>query len=103
VALKQVIAAHKCLQPNMYVLTKLDEANTLGGALSVAIDEELKIVYQCARQLVSEDLNQTDATDLIAHTVSMKKKYSSESDKVQIEQGFGKHSVYHSIGEHYEH
>lgn len=103
VTLKQIINVHRILQPQICVLTKLDEASSLGGVLSVVIDEQMKIAYQCAGQQVPEDLQRAEATDLIARSMSLLKRYQSEYEEEQIEQIFGKHTIYHPLGTHNEH
>lgn len=103
VTLRQVIDTYRDLQPHMCVLTKLDEANSLGGVLSVVINEGLKIAYQCSGQQVPEDLCCAEVTDLIARSISMMQRYHDESEEQLIEQNFGKYAVYNPIGEHNGH
>ncbi|MFQ5659267.1 MAG: flagellar biosynthesis protein FlhF [Gammaproteobacteria bacterium] len=99
VTLQQVIATYRSLNPELCALTKLDEASSLGGVLSVVMDEGLKIVLQSAGQRVPEDLQQAETTDLIARSISIMKRNSLEYGKEQIEQSLGRYAVYHSIGE----
>ncbi len=101
-ALQQMIAVYKPLKPTMCVISKLDEASSLGSVLSMAIKENLKIIYQCDGQQVPEDIHKGDAADLIARAVSMMKRYSDNSEEGMLEQHFGKHAIYHPIGQHYE-
>ena len=96
--LNQVIETNRILKPNLCVLTKLDEASAFGDVLSVVINEGLKIVYQCAGQQVPEDLQQANATDLIARAMSMMKRYGKEDNEDHIEQSYGKYAVYHPLG-----
>jgi len=101
VTLRQVIATYKSLRPGLCVLTKLDEANTLGGVLSVVIEAGLKIAFQTSGQQVPEDLARADATDLIARAVSMMKRFSGSAEDPMTEQNFGNYAVYHPLGEHH--
>ena len=101
--LKQVITAYRPMHPDLCVLTKLDEASTLGSVLSVIIDERLKISWQCNGQRVPEDIHKAESTDLIARAISMAKRYQSERDESEIEQDFGRHVVFNPIGGTYGH
>lgn len=96
--LKQVIHAYHSLRPEVCVLTKLDEASSLGGILSLVIGERLKIAYQCAGQRVPEDIQPAVAVDLITCAISTVNRNRSECDPAQIEQDFGHYAVYNPIG-----
>ncbi len=102
-ALQQMANVYRPLSPSMCVITKLDEASSIGEVLSMAIQEKLKIIYQCDGQQVPEDIQKAEPADLIARAISMMKRYSSNSEDDILEQNFGKHAIYHPIGEHYEH
>ncbi len=102
-ALQQTIDVYRPLASAMCILSKLDEASSLGAVLSIAIQEKLKIIYQCNGQQVPEDLHKGDAADLIARAISMMKRYSNSTEEELLEQHFGKHAVYNPIGERYEH
>ena len=56
-ALQAALAAYRPLTPTACVLTKIDEAASLGAALSVAVDASLPIAYLCNGQRVPEDLH----------------------------------------------
>ena len=102
-ALQQTIDVYRPLVPAMCVVSKLDEASSLGAVLSIAIQEKLKIIYQCNGQQVPEDLHKGDAADLIVRAISMMKRYSHSTEEELLEQHFGKHAIYNPIGERYEH
>ncbi len=102
-ALQQTTDIYRCLAADMCVISKLDEASSLGAVLSIAIQEKLKIIYQCDGQQVPEDLHKGDAADLIARAISMMKRYSGSAEEESMEQHFGKYAVYNHIGERYEH
>lgn len=102
-ALQQTIDVYRPLAPAMCVVSKLDEASSLGAVLSIAIQEKLEIIYQCNGQQVPEDLHKGDAADLIARAVAMMKHYSISTEEELLEQHFGKHAVYNPIVERYEH
>ena len=98
--LRQVIEAHRALRPQLCVLTKLDEASSLGGVLSVVIDEGLKIAWQCSGQQVPDDIARVTANDLISRSVDMMKRYGDAAEEELIDQDFGKFAVYNTIGEY---
>jgi flagellar biosynthesis protein FlhF len=102
-ALQQMTDIYRPLAPAMCVISKLDEASSLGAVLSIAIQEKLKIIFQCDGQQVPEDLHKGDAADLIARAISMMKRFSNSSEEEMLEQHFGKHAIYNPIGERYEH
>ena len=101
--LKQVIETYRPLKPSTCVITKLDEASSLGGVLSVLIAEELHVTYQCTGQRVPEDIMKAQATDLITRSIAMMNRYGRDVEEQRIEQNFGKYAVYHPLGESYEH
>lgn len=103
ITLKQIVNTYRSLNPSVSVLTKLDEASSLGGVLSIVMDEGLKVAYQCAGQQVPEDLQQAEATDLIARSMSMMKRYSQGNGEEEIEQDFGRYTMYHPLSEYHEH
>ncbi len=102
-ALQQTTEIYRSLMPGMCVLSKLDEASSLGGVLSIAIQEKMKVIYQCNGQQVPEDLHKGDAADLVARATAMMKRYANSTEEESLDQHFGKHAIYHPIGESYEH
>jgi flagellar biosynthesis protein FlhF len=56
-ALDETVRAYSAAQPVACVLTKVDEAASLGGALSAVLRHKLPIAYVCDGQRVPEDLH----------------------------------------------
>ena len=56
------------------VLTKLDEATSLGGALSALIRSKLPLAYVSDGQRVPEDLSPARAHQLIARAVELSRR-----------------------------
>lgn len=56
-ALAAATVAARPLQPVATVLTKLDEAGRLGGALSVLLSHDLPVAHLCDGQRIPEDLH----------------------------------------------
>jgi flagellar biosynthesis protein FlhF len=63
------------------ILTKLDEAVSLGGLLSAMIKHHLPAAYVSHGQRVPEDLQPARARDLIADTLSRMKYHKEPSDE----------------------
>ncbi len=53
------------------ILTKVDETTSMGGALSVAIENGLPIAYFCDGQQVPEDIHLARAHGLVSRSVSV--------------------------------
>jgi flagellar biosynthesis protein FlhF len=64
-ALDDAVRAYLPLQPQACILTKLDEAPNLGGALSVLIRRRLALDYTTDGQRVPEDIATADARVLV--------------------------------------
>ncbi len=56
-ALEEIVGAFSRAAPQACILTKVDEAASLGGVLSAAIRHKLKIAYLCNGQRVPEDMH----------------------------------------------
>lgn len=56
-ALVEIIDAYAGLHPEGCVLTKIDEAASLGGALSAVIERQLPLAWLCNGQRVPEDMH----------------------------------------------
>ncbi len=56
-ALEEIIRAFECVRPAACIITKVDEAASLGAVLSTALRHKLKIAYLCNGQRVPEDLH----------------------------------------------
>jgi flagellar biosynthesis protein FlhF len=56
-ALEQIVRAYAPAKPSACIITKIDEASSLGGVLSVAIRHQLKIAYVCDGQRVPDDMH----------------------------------------------
>jgi len=56
-SLEEIVRCFAPVSPDACILTKLDEAASLGAVLSTALRHELKIAYLCNGQRVPEDLH----------------------------------------------
>ena len=70
------------------ILTKLDEAATLGPSLSAIIESGLPLAYTSAGQGVPDDLDPVDARKLIELTVELAKEAPDSADQAHLERAF---------------
>ncbi len=70
-ALKQAIQAFAMAKPEACILTKLDEAASLGGVLSAIIDTTMPLAYTTDGQRVPEDLHLARAHTLVSRAVNL--------------------------------
>ncbi len=64
-AMDDAVRAHLPLQPDACILTKLDEAPRVGGALSVLIRYRLPLDFTTAGQRVPQDITAADVPKLV--------------------------------------
>ncbi|CAM5452203.1 flagellar biosynthesis protein FlhF [Rhodanobacter lindaniclasticus] len=72
-SLDDAVRAYQPLQPRACILTKLDEAPNLGGALSVLIRHRLELDYVTDGQRVPEDISVADARVLVCRAAQSQK------------------------------
>jgi flagellar biosynthesis protein FlhF len=77
------------------MLTKLDEATSLGGALSALIRSKLPLAYVADGQRVPEDLSPARAHQLLARAVELSRKAGATADEDLLRRRFG--SVAHAL------
>ena len=91
--LDEVISTFKKAGPAGCILTKLDEAASLGGVLSAVIKHQLPIAYVSNGQKVPEDIQPARARDLVDQTVAhakyIKQKVDDEFMAVAFTTGMG--------------
>jgi flagellar biosynthesis protein FlhF len=56
-ALEEIVRSFDPVSPDACILTKLDEAASLGGVISAVLRHDLRIAYLCNGQRVPEDLH----------------------------------------------
>ena len=70
------------------ILTKLDEAATLGPSLSAIIESQLPLAYTSAGQRVPDDLETVETRSLIERAVELARSIGETGDSTSIEQVF---------------
>ena len=88
-SLDQAAVAYSRFRPQGCVITKLDEAAVLGGALSVIIRHHLRIDYVTDGQRVPEDIARPQAQRLVCRALRMLDHDALVDDNVMAER-FGK-------------
>jgi flagellar biosynthesis protein FlhF len=94
-AIEEAVTRFAAARPTSCVLTKLDEATSLGGALSTVIRARLPVTYISEGQRVPEDLTPARAHQLIARAVELSRKSGASADEDLLRRRFG--TVAHAI------
>jgi flagellar biosynthesis protein FlhF len=91
-ALEEIVQAFTRVSPEACIVTKVDEAASLGGVLSVTIRHKLNIAYICDGQNVPEDMHA--ARDLriwlVRAALRMKKRTPRVRDEAYLARTFGR-------------
>ncbi len=89
-SLEEAVRAYRPLKPQACILTKLDEAPSLGGALSVLIRHRLALDYTTDGQRVPEDIAHADARVLVCRAAKvLKGSHASVADETVLAERFG--------------
>ncbi len=94
-AIEEAFERFAAAQPSSCVLTKLDEATSLGGAISTLVRAKLPLAYVSDGQRVPEDLSPARAHQLIARAVELSRKAGATADEDLLRRRFG--AVAHAI------
>lgn len=94
-AIEEAVQRFAAAQPTTCMLTKLDEATSLGGAISTLIRSRLPVTYVSEGQRVPEDLAPARAHQLIARAVDLARKSGASADEDLLRRRFG--TVAHAI------
>ena len=94
-AIEEAVQRFAPANPTTCMLTKLDEATSLGGAVSTVIRARLPVTYVSEGQRVPEDLAPARAHQLIARAVDLTRKSGASVDEDLLRRRFG--TVAHAI------
>jgi flagellar biosynthesis protein FlhF len=89
-ALEETVKRFAPANPASCVLTKLDEAASLGGALSALIRARLPVSYISEGQRVPEDLKPARSLELVSAAVRLAKASGAAADEDLLRRRFGK-------------
>ncbi|HEV2621267.1 MAG TPA: flagellar biosynthesis protein FlhF [Frateuria sp.] len=88
-SLDDAVRAYLPIRPHAAILTKLDEAPSLGGALSVLIRHRLALDYTTDGQRVPEDIAAADARLLVCRAAQALKGNAPAADEAMLAERFG--------------
>lgn len=88
-ALEEAAQAYLPLQPAGCILTKLDEAPRLGGALSVLIRHGLRLDFTTAGQRVPEDIAAADVRQLVCRA-ARNHPAATGGNEIELAERFGR-------------
>lgn len=88
-AVAEAVARFAPANPASCVLTKTDEAASLGGALSVLMRARLPISYVSEGQRVPEDLRPARALELVSSAVQLAQSTGAAADEDLLKRRFG--------------
>jgi flagellar biosynthesis protein FlhF len=94
-AIEETFERFAAAQPSSCVLTKLDEATSLGGAISTLVRTKLPLAYLSDGQRIPEDLAPARAHQLIARAVELSRKAGANADEDLLRRRFG--NVAHAL------
>jgi flagellar biosynthesis protein FlhF len=89
-ALEEAVKRFAPANPCCCLLTKLDEAASLGGALSVLIRSRIPVSYVSEGQRIPEDLRPARALELVSNAVRLAKTTGAAADEDLLRRRFGK-------------
>lgn len=78
--LNEVITAFKSVNPVGCIITKLDEAASLGGVLSAVVKQKLAVAYVSNGQKVPEDIQPARAQELVSMMIEYSKRHTLHVD-----------------------
>ncbi|VAW56679.1 Flagellar biosynthesis protein FlhF [hydrothermal vent metagenome] len=79
--LDEVLSVFKKANPAACILTKLDEAGSLGGVISAVVKHQLPIAYVSHGQKVPEDIEFAGARNLVDEALQYAKNYKQKIDE----------------------
>jgi flagellar biosynthesis protein FlhF len=88
--IEEAVHRYRPANPGSCLLTKLDEAASLGGALSVLIRARLPLSYTSDGQRVPEDLRPARSLELVSHAVRLAKASGAAADEDLLRRRFGR-------------
>jgi flagellar biosynthesis protein FlhF len=91
-ALDEIVRAFARINPVGCIITKVDEAASLGAVISAALRHRLKIAYVCNGQRVPEDLHAAHQKRvwLVRAALEMKQRGAPHRDEAYLARHFGR-------------
>ncbi|MES1196442.1 MAG: flagellar biosynthesis protein FlhF, partial [Steroidobacter sp.] len=88
-AVEETIQRFSTATPKSVVLTKLDEATSLGGSISALVRHGIPLTYVSEGQRIPEDLAPARAHQLMARAVELSKRSGAQADDEVLALKFG--------------
>ncbi|MDD3764643.1 MAG: flagellar biosynthesis protein FlhF [Nevskiales bacterium] len=85
----EILRRFGAIEPEACILTKLDEASRIGGALSATIRHQLPIQYVCDGQRVPEDMQQARSDQLVLRAMQLSRQAPAVVDDSTLALQFG--------------
>ena len=89
-AIEEAVRRFAPANPGCCLLTKVDEATSLGGLLSVLIRHRMSVAYVSGGQRVPEDLQPARALDLVSQAVQLARSTEATADEDLLRRRFGR-------------
>ena len=86
---EETVKAYSSVAPDGLMLTKLDEATSIGGGISVAVRHGLPVEYMADGQRVPEDLQPARAHRLVSRAVQLHRQWPARVDETELATRFG--------------
>jgi flagellar biosynthesis protein FlhF len=94
-SLEETLVRFASAQPATCILTKIDEAASLGGALSALIRAELPVSFVCDGQRLAEDIKPARAHQLVIRALQLSRSTGAAADEDLLSRRFG--GISHAI------
>ncbi|HVY23887.1 MAG TPA: flagellar biosynthesis protein FlhF [Steroidobacteraceae bacterium] len=88
-AVEETILRFSAAAPKSCVLTKIDEATSLGGSISALVRHGVPLAYVSEGQRIPEDLAPARAHQLVARAVELSKRSGAQADDEVLSLKFG--------------
>lgn len=88
-AVEETILRFSAASPKSVVLTKIDEATSLGGSISALVRHGVPLVYVSEGQRIPEDLLPARGHQLVARAVELSKRAGAQADDEVLTLKFG--------------
>jgi flagellar biosynthesis protein FlhF len=88
-AIEETILRFSSAEPTSCILTKLDEAASLGGALSALTRAQLPLSYLCDGQRLAEDIKPARAHQLVVRALQLSRTSGAAADEDLLSRRFG--------------
>jgi flagellar biosynthesis protein FlhF len=92
--LDQIITTYQPIEPAGCMITKLDEATSLGAALAAATEHNLPVAYTSSGQRIPDDLDEAQGPQLVSRAVTLMRQRRKEEDDLFMETMFEGASAY---------